>query len=71
MILLSKYSRISLSFSEEILKRGGHQMNHCDLILNLVDKYIEEKEKNILLQQQLQQYQQEKDEKQAKTSSKQ
>ncbi len=46
-------------------------MNHCDLILNLVDKYIEEKEKNILLQQQLQQYQQEKDEKQAKTSSKQ
>ncbi len=36
-------------------------MNHCDLILILVDKYIAEKEKNILLQQ-------EKDEKQAKTN---
>ena len=46
-------------------------MNHCDLILNLVDKYITEKEKNIILQQQLKQHQQEKDEKQVKTNSKQ
>ena len=42
-------------------------MNHCDLILNLVDKYIAEKEKNIILQQQLQQIQ---DEKQVKTNNK-
>lgn len=46
--------------------KGGHQMNHCDLILHLVDKYIAEREKNILLQQKLQQ--QEKDEQQAKTN---
>ena len=46
--------------------KEGHQMNHCDLILNLVDKYISEREKNILLQQKLQQ--QEKDEQQAKTN---
>ena len=46
-------------------------MNHCDLILNLVDKYITEKEKNIILQQQLKQHQQEKDEKQVKTNNKQ
>ena len=46
-------------------------MNHCDLILNFVDKYITEKEKNIILQQQLKQHQQEKDEKQVKTNSKQ
>lgn len=48
------------------LMKGGHQMNHCDLILHLVDKYIAETEKNILLQQKLQQ--QEKDEQQAKTN---
>lgn len=52
------------------LKKGGHQMNHCDLILNLVEKYISEKEKNIILQQKLNQ-QQEKDEEQAKTDCKQ
>lgn len=40
-------------------------MNHCDLILILVDKYISEKEKNIILQYQLKQ---EKDEKQTKTN---
>lgn len=45
-------------------------MNHCDLILNLVDKYIAEKERNIILQQQLK-YQQVQDEKQAKTNIKQ
>ncbi len=44
-------------------------MNHCDLILNLVDKYIAEKERNIILQQQLK-YQQVQDEKQAKTNIK-
>lgn len=44
-------------------------MNHCDLILNLVDKYIAEKEKNIILQQQLQQQIQ--DKKQVKTNNKQ
>lgn len=38
-------------------------MNHCDLILILIDKYIAEKEKNIILQYQLKQ---EKDEKQTK-----
>ena len=43
-------------------------MNHCELILNLVDKYIAEREKNIILQQKLEQ---EQDEKQAKTNSKQ
>lgn len=45
-------------------------MNHCDLILNLVEKYISEKEKNIILHQKLNQ-QQEKDEEQAKTNCKQ
>ena len=43
-------------------------MNHCDLILNLVDKYIAEREKNIILQQQLQNQQ---EEKQVKTNIKQ
>lgn len=43
-------------------------MNHCELILNLVDKYIAEREKNIILQQQLQNQQ---EEKQVKTNIKQ
>lgn len=43
-------------------------MNHCELILNLVDKYIAEREKNIILQQQLQHQQ---EEKQVKTNIKQ
>ena len=50
--------------------KGGHQMNHCDLILSLVDKYIAEREKNIILQQQLQK-RQDRDEKQVKTNNKQ
>lgn len=32
-------------------------MNNCDLILHFVDKYIIEKEKNIILKQQLLQQQ--------------
>ena len=43
-------------------------MNHRELILNLVDKYIAEREKNIILQQQLQNQQ---EEKQVKTNIKQ
>lgn len=50
------------------LTKGGHQMNHCELILNLVDKYIAEREKNIILQQQLKNQQ---EEKQVKTNIKQ
>lgn len=42
-------------------------MNNCDLILHFVDKYIAEKEKCIMLQQELQQQKQMKDEKQVKT----
>lgn len=43
-------------------------MSHCELILNLVDKYIAEREKNIILQQQLKNQQ---EEKQVKTNIKQ
>ncbi len=41
-------------------------MNNCDLILHFVDKYIVEREKNIILQQQLEQQMQ--NEKQVKTN---
>ena len=40
-------------------------MNNCDLILCFVDKYIAEREKNIILEQKLQQQKQ--NEKQVKT----
>ncbi len=33
-------------------------MNNCDLILHFVDKYIMEKEKNIILQHELEQQKQ-------------
>ncbi|MCI9015856.1 MAG: hypothetical protein HFJ53_01640 [Clostridia bacterium] len=43
-------------------------MNNCDLILHFVDKYILEKEKNIMLQQQLEQHKQISDDKEVKTN---
>lgn len=42
-----------LAFSKK--RKGGYILNTSDLILYLVDKYISEKEKNFLLQYQLEQ----------------
>lgn len=39
-------------------RKGGLTMNNCDLILHFVDKYILEKEKNIILQNKLEQQKQ-------------
>ena len=44
-------------------------LNNCDLILHFVDKYIIEREKNIMLQQKLElQKQQSQDENKVKTN---
>ncbi|MBO6233727.1 MAG: hypothetical protein J6I85_02785 [Clostridia bacterium] len=46
-------------------------MNNCDLILHFVEKYITEKEKNILLQQELKQQKQVQSNTNVKTNKKQ
>lgn len=49
LLTLRKAERLALSKGRE----GGLTLNNCDLILHFVDKYIAEREKNILLQQEL------------------
>ena len=46
-------------------------MNNCDLVLYFVDKYIAEKEKNFVLQQQLEHQKQMQNDIQVKTNKKQ
>lgn len=64
MFYLDKYYKILLTFrSQKVVfirrRKGGVFMTISDTLLNLVDKLIVEKEKNIMLQIQLQQLQQE------------
>ena len=59
MFNLTLYERLALSKG----RKGGLKLNNCDLILHFVDKYIAEKEKNIILQQQLEQQRQMQDDK--------
>ena len=49
-------------------QKGGYFLNTADLILHFADKYIAEREKNFMLQQQLEQYQQMQNEKKTKTN---
>ncbi len=65
---MSKYCKILATLRKERLalskgRKGGLNVNNCDLILHFVDKYIAEKEKNIRLEQQLQQQEQVQDDK--------
>jgi len=52
-------------------RKGGLKLNHCELILHFVDKYIAEKEKNFVLQQQLEHQKQMQNDIQVKTNKKQ
>lgn len=49
-------------------RKGGLKLNSYDLIQHYVDKYIAEKEKNIKLQQQIEQHKQMLDDRNVKTN---
>ena len=50
-IIIPTFRLKRLVFSQR--RKGGLILNNCDLILHFVDKYIAEREKNIILQQKL------------------
>lgn len=73
LFLFCKYCIICLTYANERLalskgRKGGLNLTNSDLILHFVNKYIAEREKNIILQQQLKQQEQMQDEKTVKTN---
>lgn len=73
MISIKDYCNILSTLCSERLafskgRKGGLKLTNSDLILHFVNKYIAEREKNIILQQQLKQQEQMQDEKTVKTN---